>query len=559
MLKIVALAVLLAVEERFVVKEIRADVIVVGGGTGGFAAALAAARLGKEVVVTEETDWLGGQLTSQGVPPDEHRWIEQFGCTRSYRRFRRGVRACFREHFPLKGETLVEPRFRPGRALVSRVPSPPEVAWKVLEQLIIPHKLNGRVTVLLESRPVAAETEGDRVKSVTVERSRTGLRTLLTGAYFLDATETGEVLRLTGTEYVTGAESREVTGEPHAPEKADPLDMQAITHCFAIDHLPGEDHTIEKPELYEFWRAFKPDFWPDKILSWRAPDPPSVGPRHKPLGVGRTPPGARAEPGIRHMSLFPEEGKFPLWTYRRLVEKEQFLPGTFRSDITLVNWPQNDYFLGPVFEVDEKVAADNLRGARQQSLSLLYWLQTEAPRSDGGIGYPGIRLRADLMDTEDGLAKYPYVRESRRIRAERTVLEQDISPEVRPNGPVKFSDSVGVGAYRIDLHPSTGGHNYVDVPSHPFQIPLGSLIPVRVDNLLAASKNLGVTHITTGCYRLHPVEWNVGEAAGTLAAYCVDKRLAPRQIRNDPTLLTDFQQVLTDEGVELDWPKIRPL
>src|ERR687897_2153797 len=137
------------------VKEIHADVVIVGGGTGGFAAALAAARMGKDVVVTEETDWLGGQLTSQAVPPDEHRWIEQFGCTRSYRQYREGVRVCFRDHFPLKGETLVEPRFQLGGALVSRVPSPPEVAWKVLEQLMIPHKMNGRVRVLLESRPVA--------------------------------------------------------------------------------------------------------------------------------------------------------------------------------------------------------------------------------------------------------------------------------------------------------------------------------------------------------------------------------------------------------------------
>ena len=118
------------------------------------------------------------------------------------------------------------------------------------------------------------------------------------------------------------------------------------------------------------------------------------------------------------MSLFPQKGKFPLWTYRRLIEKDQFLPGTMPSDITLVNWPQNDYFLGPIYEVGEKEAAGHLRAARGQSLSLLYWLQTEASRpEDGGQGYPGLRLRGDLMGTEDGLAEYPYVRESRRIRA----------------------------------------------------------------------------------------------------------------------------------------------
>jgi FAD-dependent oxidoreductase family protein len=37
------------------------------------------------VVLTQEYDWLGGQLTSQAVPPDEHTWVERFGVTASYR------------------------------------------------------------------------------------------------------------------------------------------------------------------------------------------------------------------------------------------------------------------------------------------------------------------------------------------------------------------------------------------------------------------------------------------------------------------------------------------
>ncbi len=69
-----------------------------------------------------------------------------------------------------------------------------------------------------------------------------------------------------------------------------------------------------------------------------------------------------------------------------------------------------------------------------------------------------------------------------------------------------FSDSVGVGSYRIDLHPSSGGDNYMDIGSLPLSNPTGALIPKRVENLLAAARNLGVTHITNGCYRLHPVE-----------------------------------------------------
>ena len=67
-------------------KELRADIVIVGGSVGGCAAALAAARSGRQVILTEETDWIGGQLTSQAVPPDEHPWIESFGATRLYRR-----------------------------------------------------------------------------------------------------------------------------------------------------------------------------------------------------------------------------------------------------------------------------------------------------------------------------------------------------------------------------------------------------------------------------------------------------------------------------------------
>ena len=76
----------------------QADVVVIGGGVGGCAAALAAAEAGASVILTEETDWIGGQLTTQITPPDEHGWIERFGCTASYRRYRDAVRAWYEEH-----------------------------------------------------------------------------------------------------------------------------------------------------------------------------------------------------------------------------------------------------------------------------------------------------------------------------------------------------------------------------------------------------------------------------------------------------------------------------
>ena len=120
----------------------------------------------------------------------------------------------------------------------------------------------------------------------------------------------------------------------------------------------------------------------------------------------------------------------------------------------------------------------------------------------------------------------------------------------------EFADSVGIGFYNIDLHPTTAGDNYIDVPSLPFQIPLGALIPVRLQNLLPAAKNIGTTHITNGCYRLHPVEWNIGEAAGALAAFCLRERVPPRAVRADAKRLEAYQALLAAQGVPLAWPEI---
>jgi hypothetical protein len=197
----------------------------------------------------------------------------------------------------------------------------------------------------------------------------------------------------------------------------------------------------------------------------------------------------------------------------------------------------------------------------------LYWLQNEAPRPDGKTGWPGLRLRKDVVGIEDGLAMYPYIRESRRIKAEFTVLEPHVSAALRKEELTKpkeeqrgekYADSVGIGHYPMDVHATSGGNNGTGWTTMPFQIPCGALIPVRLENLLPACKNLGVTHLTNGCYRLHPVEWNIGEAAGALAAFCLSRKEPPRQVRKDKKLLDELQSRLLKDGFELEWPKSLP-
>jgi hypothetical protein len=500
--------------------------------------------------MTEPTDWIGGQLTSQAVPPDEHPWIEQFGRNASYAALRDGIRDYYRRHYPLTAEARAEPRLDPGNGGVSALCCEPRVALAVLTERLAPYASSGRLTVLLEHEPIRAEVEGDRVRAVVVRDGRSGDERTLTAPYVLDATELGDLLPLAGVEFVTGFESRDQTGEPHAPDEPQPANQQAITCCFAVEYRDGEDHTIDRPDEYAFWRDYTPKLapaWPGRLLDLTYANPVTL----EPVNRGFDPRGAGAG----------------LWVYRRIADAANFRTGLYPGGITLVNWPQNDYWLGPLVGegVDADAARKHVGRAKQLSLSLLYWLQTECPRPDGGVGWKGLRLRPDLVGTDDGLAKAPYVRESRRIAAEFVVKEQPVGTEVRRRAlgreeveAERFPDSVGVGSYRIDLHPSTGGDNYIDVSSLPFQIPLGALIPVRLENLLPACKNLGVTHITNGCYRLHPVEWSIGEAAGALAAFCLDRGLTPRAVRNTPGRLGEFQAALRAQGVETEWPRLRP-
>ncbi|HEX9326667.1 MAG TPA: FAD-dependent oxidoreductase [Reyranella sp.] len=523
-------------------RRIRSELVVVGGGLGGVAATLAAARLGLNVVLVEELDWLGGQLTAQGVPFDEHPWIEDGIGSRSYLELRQRIRDYYFRHYPLTAEARARQPFNPGMGNVGTLCHEPRVAVRVIDDLLAPFESGGRVRVLRRHALLAAHVHRDRITGLSFRDRETGQTVEIEAALVIDATETGDLLEAANVEHVIGAESKAETGELHALDKADPLDQQAITWCFAMDHLPGEDHTIDRPSRYAEFRELKLDFWPNRQLDWTVSDHVTHEPLKRTLFAGDS----------------DAEYLFDLWHARRIAWRRNFADGAYCSDITLANWPQMDCWLRPVLGVpaDQRDAA--LEDARQLSLSFLYWMQTEAPRHDGGQGYPGLRLRGDVLGTADGLAKQAYYREGRRIRAEFTVLEQHVGVAARPgqDQAESFFDSVGIGAYRIDLHPSTSRlRDTVDIDSFPFEIPLGALLPLRVDNLLPAAKNLGTTRITSGAYRVHPVEWSIGEAAGTLAAFAHRRAVPPRAVRADKTLLADLQALLGDCGVPIRWPR----
>lgn len=533
------------------------DILIVGGGVGGVAAALAAAEMGRTVILTEPTSWLGGQLTSQAVPPDENRWIEHHGCTRRYRSFRDGVRQYYKQYYPLNLSALHDLCLNPGLGAVSNLCHEPRVGLAVLEAMLAPHRTAERLKVFHGVEPVSVSTSGDQVRHVAFRSLDDRKEFEVKARYILDATELGDLLPMAGAEYVSGSESRSVTGELHAHEgPARPDNTQAFTWCFAMSYDPAEgaEHVIEKPRDYERWRDYVPKTnpsWPGKLFSWNTPY-------------------VRDPLQVQDETLCPIPGKEAgSWGFRRIVHEGHYRPGKAPREVTLVNWVQIDYMEGTLIDQSPDIVARRLEEARQQSLSFFYWMQREAERPDGGHGWPGLYLRPDVVGTHDGLAMAPYHRESRRIKGLFTVTENHIGTEARGgsnhssegNNNIRaeqFFDTVGIGHYRIDLHPSTGGDNYIDVSALPFQIPLGSLIPERMRNLLACCKNIGTTHITNGCYRLHPVEWNIGESAGLLAAFCLSHQVEPGEVRAKPGLLCEFQNLLANQEIPLEWPYPSP-
>ena len=518
------------------VEELTCDVLVVGGGTGGIAAALAAARASRRVCLLEETDWIGGQLTAQGVSAlDEHEHIERFGGTRSYYALREGIRDHYRRLSPA---LAAQSHPNPGSCWVTRLAFEPRVALDVLLAMVAPHADAGRLNILTRTKAARAEVSRDRIESVLAVNLDDRRWTRIRPGTVIDATELGDLLPLVGAEYVIGAETKAETGEPHAlPTEPKTDHVQSFTYTFVLERMaPGTHHLIPKPERYEHYRDSQP-----YSLRIHVSGGEIYG----------------EETGWVEYQMFEQAPgtKGGLWTYRRLIDRSLFPPDSgYLNDISMINWPGNDYRDQSILDRTPLDQARALQDAKRVSLGFLSWLQTEAPRPGATPGFAELKPRPDVFATDDALGKHPYIRECRRIRALRTILEQEVSAEYQRGARSQpFEGSVGVGWYPIDIHTSGSDEVGVSSRTRPFQIPLGALIPVRVKNLLAGAKNLGTTHITNGCYRLHPVEWNVGEAAGTLAAYSLETGKDPGVIHANRELHRELQRRLVAEGVPLYW------
>ena len=191
--------------------------------------------------------------------------------------------------------------------------------------MLLPWRAGGQLTVLQPYRPVAADTDGDHVRAVTLRHRDSAAEVTVSAAYVIDATELGDLLPLTGTEYAIGFESRADTGEPSAPAQAQPGNVQALSICFAMDHVDG-DQTIDKPHNYDFWRAYQPHFWGGPLLGFKAPHPRTLE-----IVERSFTPNPDDDPLLVDADQRKGGGDMNLWTFRRIAARRNFSAGRLRA------------------------------------------------------------------------------------------------------------------------------------------------------------------------------------------------------------------------------------
>jgi hypothetical protein len=228
---------------------------------------------------------------------------------------------------------------------------------------------------------------------------------------------------------------------------------------------------------------------------------------------------------------------------------------------TAINW-FNDYpATTDVFDPAQRKKI--FCAAKLKTLDLIYYIQSELKETQWSIandeGYDTQYNREEnscpdipqeFKTIESNFPLLPYIRESRRLIGEYTLTGADVRREVPWPNPTYFPgandspvfvDSIAVGDYTVYLHDCNAQADLEgdldrssDIPKEfrngPFQVPIESLIPAKVDGLLAAEKNISESRIGNSVTRMQPISMLIGQAAGALAALAIRNNLQPRQL-----------------------------
>ena len=527
------------------------DVLIIGGGVGGVAAAESAAADGVNVILVESTSALGGQFTSQLVPvPDENSHVAKVGGASSdrFRALRTDIRNLYAENSNYK--TSASKNI--GDCWVSSVSGMPSAWNSVINQRLAPYRASGKIKQVYlrhQIQNVSLYSGSGNINYVDIVDLNDGSTKKIAPKMVIDATEDGSLCYLAGTPTRVGQESRLAFNEPLAPEQNQPTWIQSFTYGFLLQWRSGQDsrRAIKPPEYDTFKK--NGEYTLDYV--YRGNNQPEFSVPYKVLE------------STRYTHIGVEKQYLPFWTYRRLLAASSRVNGTSPADdIALINWRGNDFHLENYINksLDEQVRI--LKRGRNFAMGFAYWLQNECPRDGGeGFGYPEMQLYTNATGEcvdDDGFALHPYVRESRRIVALQTLTSNDMTPlsETEPWGTV-FPDSIGCALYAIDIHPSVNEPHLLNSVA-PYHIPLGSLIPkTGPQNLVAGSKNIGATRLAMASARMHPTEWLIGEVAGLLTSTAIKKDVMPKKLHSDPNLLDEFLKNVDNVGITRFWSKIR--
>ncbi|TVQ11198.1 MAG: FAD-dependent oxidoreductase [Balneolaceae bacterium] len=454
------------------------DVLIAGGGASGVMASIQAARMGVDVIIVEQTDWLGGMLTAAGVSAID-----------GNHRLPSGLWGEFRSHLydHYGGPDAVETGW------VSNTLFEPHIGNHILHRMV---EAEPRITVIKGYYPVEVIKNGDGTPAFQDEnrvagvlfRNADGEMIDVRANITIEATEYGDLLPLAGAGYRFGFEPRDQFGEPMAPEAGHDM-IQDLTYVAILkDFGEGADKTVERTASYE----------------------PSLFD-----GTCRQ---LSSDPDADVVDCGPESGKdLYMLNYGRLP-----------NDHYMINWPihGNDIYI-PILEMTREQRYAALELAKEMTLNWIHFIQTEG-------GYRQFGLAEDIFPTADNMPLIPYIRESRRVDGVQTLTSNHIINPFRA-GEELYKYGIAVGDYPLDLHherkPVEFQTRTDELPKIPsYNVPWGTMVPNGVDGLIVAEKSISVTHVANGATRLQPVVILLGQAAGAAAALAVSGKTEPRDL-----------------------------
>lgn len=204
------------------------DVLIIGGGASGVTAGIQSARMGAATLIVEETEWLGGMLTSAGVSAVDGNYD-----------LPAGLFGEFREHLADYYGGLDSLK----TGWVSAVLFEPSVGNKIFHEMVDAEK---NLKVWHNATLVKLEREKDvwiaqiQMKDNTIKKIHAKI--------LIDGTELGDIAKMCGVKYDIGMESRHDTKEDIAPEEKNNI-VQDITYVAILKDY-GKDVTIPCPEGY---------------------------------------------------------------------------------------------------------------------------------------------------------------------------------------------------------------------------------------------------------------------------------------------------------------------